>query len=383
MRVAIVGAGPIGLEAALAATESGMHATVYERADRPGGHVRRWGHVSLFTPWDWAVSPRMRCALGERSPAGPGLPTGAELASELLDPLAARLDVRTGVEVVGVARRGLLKHEQIASDERANRPFRLHLRTGDREEFAEADVVIDASGVYGNPNRLGDGGIDALGESRLEHRIARTLLPVQALAGRTVLLTGAGHSAQTLARDLAVLARNAPGTRVIWATRSPAPDWGAVPHDPLPARAALAAAAAELAAGASDAVELRRGRVVEALRERDGRVAVTLRNGVAEEVVVDDVVALNGAAPDASLYRQLQIHECYATLGPMKLAATLTGDDCLAQPAAGAESLANPEPDFFILGAKSYGRNGQFLMRTGYEQVEAVLGALGHRPSAR
>ena len=43
----------------------------------------------------------------------------------------------------------------------------------------------------------------------------------------------------------------------------------------------------------------------------------------------------------------------------------------------GAETLANPEPGFFVLGAKSYGRNPTFLMRVGWEQVEEVFGLLG------
>ena len=33
-------------------------------------------------------------------------------------------------------------------------------------------------------------------------------------------------------------------------------------------------------------------------------------------------------------------------------------------------------PNFFILGAKSYGRNSQFLMRIGWAQVDDVLGLL-------
>jgi hypothetical protein len=39
--------------------------------------------------------------------------------------------------------------------------------------------------------------------------------------------------------------------------------------------------------------------------------------------------------------------------------------------------LRNPEPNFFLLGAKSYGRNSQFLMRTGYDQVNEVATAYG------
>ena len=48
--------------------------------------------------------------------------------------------------------------------------------------------MIDATGTYGNPNRLGDGGIEALGERALEDRITRTLEPLEGLAGSTVLL---------------------------------------------------------------------------------------------------------------------------------------------------------------------------------------------------
>src|SRR3954447_15459909 len=54
-RVAILGAGPVGLEAALAVAERGWAFTVYEGASRPGGNVREWGHVRLFTPWDMNV----------------------------------------------------------------------------------------------------------------------------------------------------------------------------------------------------------------------------------------------------------------------------------------------------------------------------------------
>jgi len=103
---------------------------------------------------------------------------------------------------------------------------------------------------------------------------------------------------------------------------------------------------------------------------------VTLRNGDAEDVEVDRVLALNGGVGDHALYRQLQVHECYATSGPMNLAAALLGEaggDCLAAGSHGPETLRNPEPGFFILGAKSYGRNSQFLLRIGWQQVDDVF----------
>ena len=208
MEVAILGAGPIGLEAALAAVEHGHTATVYERAPTVGGHVRRWGHVRLFTPWSMNVSERARAELGDLAPEGEELPTGEELVAELLEPLAASTalagSVRTSANVLAVGREGLLKHEEIAALERAGRRFRLLIADGSGAERSEfADVVIDATGTYGNPNRLGDGGIEAPGERALEDRITRTLEPLEGLAGSTVLLTGAGHSAQTAVVELA------------------------------------------------------------------------------------------------------------------------------------------------------------------------------------
>ncbi len=388
--VAILGAGPIGLEAALAAAARGDDFTVFEAAPHVGGNVRRWGHVRTFTPWSMNVSPRMRAALPDAPDGEATLPTGAQLAAELLEPVAAlaqlRGRIRLGTRVLAVGREGLLKHEAIGDGRRAARPFRLLIgRPDGGEEIVHADVVIDATGTYANPNRLGDGGIDAVNERAFDARIERFTPDLDdpatagAWAGRTILLTGAGHSAQTAAAQLAELARAAPATRVVWAVRDPAPDWGAIDADPLPERAALAATAAGLQAGASAAVIVRPGSVTEALHARGGRIGVTLRNGGGGEIAVDRILALNGGVGDHVLYRQLQVHECYATTGPMNLAAALLGEagaDCLTLGAHGPETLRTPEPGFFILGAKSYGRMSRFLLQAGWRQVDDVFGTL-------
>ncbi|MCI0460698.1 MAG: hypothetical protein L0Z62_27420, partial [Gemmataceae bacterium] len=47
--------------------------------------------------------------------------------------------------------------------------------------------------------------------------------------------------------------------------------------------------------------------------------------------------------------------------------------DCLQQTGHGPDALLSPEPNFFILGAKSYGRNSHFLLRVGFEQVRDVF----------
>jgi hypothetical protein len=101
---------------------------------------------------------------------------------------------------------------------------------------------------------------------------------------------------------------------------------------------------------------------------------------------VERVIANVGYTPDTALYRELQVHECYASLGPMNVAAALlkhAGSDCLAIPAQGAAVLCNPEPNFFILGAKSYGRTSSFLLQTGFEQVRVVFKHLTSDPELR
>jgi hypothetical protein len=82
-----------------------------------------------------------------------------------------------------------------------------------------------------------------------------------------------------------------------------------------------------------------------------------------------------GYSPDATLHRELQIQECPTTLGPIGTATALAkqGGDGLAAAPLGPAALRTPEPNFFVLGAKSYGRNGQFLLRSGFEQVQEVF----------
>ncbi|WP_219418773.1 hypothetical protein [Pseudonocardia nigra] len=100
-------------------------------------------------------------------------------------------------------------------------------------------------------------------------------------------------------------------------------------------------------------------------------------------LTADHLLSLTAYVGDAALYRQLQVHECYATAAPMNLSATLldtAGRDCLAQPTVGVDALRTPEPRFFVLGAKSYGRLSTFLLCVGYEQVDQVLHS--HTPSS-
>ena len=399
-RIAILGAGPIGLEAALAAAEAALPFTIYEAAEEPAGHVADWAHVRLFTPWSLSVSPRQRrhlAALGAEPPADGGCPTGAELRERVLLPLAESPAIAPHLRLGSRVRRrrprrGCSSTRRSPPPRAPATPSACSSRERGEERIESAEVVLDCTGTWSSPNTLGDGGIPAPGEERLADRVIRRIPDLareaEEWAGRTVLLVGAGHSAQTAARDFADFARQAPGTRVLWALRSERPTFGARVDDPLPERARLAAAAADLAGGASPAVWAYRGVAVDRLAEQDGKVKVTLRRVVGEpqEVIVDRVLSLTGAVGDHRLYRQLQVHECYATCGPMQLSAALfaaggASGDCMKQTTHGVETLKSPEPRFFLLGQKSYGRNNSFLLRVGWEQVAEVMGELQTVPA--
>jgi thioredoxin reductase len=394
--VAILGAGPIGLDAALAFLDNDWSVTVYESAASVAANVAAWSHIRLFTPWSMNASTRMLAHLSAAGVAPPGpanyCPTGGEFAQQLLRRLAELPElapaIRSRTRVLAVAREGLLKHEEIGSPQRGSRPFRLLVSgpdDGDRTEHA--DLLLDCTGSYGHANVLGDGGIPAPGELRVADRIIRRLPDLtrdgDEWGGRRLLLVGAGKSAQTAARDLAELVAMWPGTRVMWVVRAADPDWGEVPDDPLPQRQELVKMSQRLHSGSVPGVQVRTGVVVDALRETDDGVVVALRSitGGVEEIAVDHIIALTGYLGDTSLYRQLQVHECYATAAPMNLSAALlaaAGDgpaDCLAQASHGMDVLRVPEPNFFVLGMKSYGRNSNFLLRVGYEQVDEVARA--------
>ena len=391
--LAIVGAGPIGLECAFAALDAGFDVHVFERGE-VGSHPLAWGHVRMFTPWRMNVGPASLQHLargGGAPPSGNECPTGQDLVERYLQPLAVLPElgdrVHTHTQVVAVGRRDLIKGDANTGGRRRESPFRLLVRdAGGRENYLHAFAVIDASGVYGQPGWAGDGGIPARNETYLRPQMAYHVEDVLGVrraryASKRTLVLGGGASAITVVSDLAQLAADVPGTSAVWVTRCGAGDVGRpVADDPLAGRRALLARGRELASGADPAVTHVGGAMVEAFEFNSAthRYRVTLRIGDQPRVEeVDQVIVNTGFGPDASIYRELQVHECYSTLGPMKLAAALDGStDCLTAPVLGAEVLQNPEPDFYILGHKSYGRSSHFLLETGYRQVADVIARL-------
>jgi hypothetical protein len=384
-KLAVIGAGPIGIEAAALAVRLGWQVSVYEAA-LPGSSIERWQHVRLFSSWALNQSPWGReilaCSLNEDD-----YPTGREYLDHYLLPLAQTLGevVKTHTRVFGITRRDALKGDFIGARDAKSGPFLLHIAGPAGESYVEADVIFDTTGVYENPAKLGTSGLRAIGEDSADDRIERYIPDAMGndeatYAGKSVLLLGAGHSAVTSLKLLSDLHEKNPKTRIFWAFRGNQAPYQVIENDSLPQRKSLGEFGNTAASGEIAGVTPLPETTVDRIQNEGDGLIVTLRRGaVKESLHVDRIVANVGYQPDLSLNRELQVHQCYASEGPMKLAASLlasAGGDCLAQAAVGVDLLKNPEPNYFVMGAKSYGRNSSFLLRLGIEQIQEILGFL-------
>lgn len=385
-RTVIIGAGPMGFETALRALDRGFEVTMLE-AGRIGENMRQWQHVRFFSPFVMNISPRVRQALaGNALPADDAILTGGEFIESVLEPMARlpQLEgkIHCGQRVVSIARAGLGKMGLPNHPLRTERPFRILSEDAEgREKIWETDIVFDASGVYGQPNWAGAAGMPAPGERRHNERIVRHLRDFDGsefkhYAGKRVLLIGHGHSAAHAIMALNNISQQAPATQVVWAVRTdrtkPILE---VPDDPLPERAKIAGAANEIAQKPAPNIRVLRRASLEALLDANSCLKAKLkvwRN--IEDVEIDEMIALTGYRPNLDMLRELTAEFSGISEGVNGLYRALTNiTDCLAKIEVKPQALQTGEPNFFVVGMKSYGRNAGFLLQSGVDQVEAIF----------
>lgn len=378
--VVVIGAGPQGLAAAAHLVERGIEAVVVESGDGPAAAVSQWGHVRLFSAWPELIDTASRRLLepeGWVAPAS-GYPTGAEWVRGYLAPLAEALGdrVRYSTTVTGVSRRG---RDKVVDDGRHAQPFALHTVHGDGSEGRLlARAVIDASGTWSGPGPAGGDGFPAIGEAAVSDRVSyRIPDDVTDLDGSHVVVVGAGHSATHTVLRLSELVRTSPETKVTWLLRrgSATNVFGGGAGDDLVERAALGSRARKVIE--AGVVEVVTGFRVAEFRRQGDAITVVAEDG-REVASVGKVFALTGFRPDVDMLRELRIDLDPALEAAAGIAAGIDPNihSCGSVGATGAEQLAQPEPDFFIVGAKSYGRAPTFLALTGYEQVRSVTARL-------
>lgn len=388
--VAVLGAGPVGLAAAAHLIEHGLKPLIFEADRTVAASFRDFSHVKLFSPWRYNVDGACRTMLAARGwdmPDADAVPTAGEVLRRYLEPLAALPEIadslRLGSRVVAVARRG---YDKVKSEGRARSPYVIRVQEGAGVREYLAGAVIDATGNWSQPNPLGANGLPAVGEAQLAHRIRYGMPDIAGelrsrYLGKTTLVVGAGHSAVGSLVALAELSADDPDTTIHWALRggSPAKAFGGGEADQLPARGALGVRLKELV-GQGRLLVHTQFRIRE-LVEENGAITVIPegRSGGAAPIRgVDEIVCATGSRPDLDMLRELRIRtdawlESTEALAPL---IDPNQHSCGTVRPHGHRELAHPEPGFYVVGAKSYGRAPTFLLATGYEQVRSVAAAL-------
>src|SRR5690606_5774444 len=376
--VVVIGAGPVGLAAAAHLAERGLDFLVLEAGAQAGASIAQWGHVRVFSPWKYdidAAARRLLEANGWIAPDPEWLPTGAELVGDYLAPLAKALGprVRFHAKVTAISRLG---YDRVRTNGREHTPFLIRLDSG---EEVLARAVIDASGTWATPNVLGAGGLPAHGEDQIdvEHALPDVLgADRRHYEGKHTLVVGAGHSAATTLLALAQL----DDTEITWATRAAAAAraHGGGDADALPARGALGTRLRALVT--SGRITLLTGFFTHAVEKAGDRMRVISRDpsGSEQDIIVDRIVGATGFRPDHSIAAELRL-DLDPILGSTRALAPLIDPNqhsCGTVPPHGADELAHPEPGYYAIGVKSYGRAPTFLLATGYEQARSVAAAL-------
>jgi thioredoxin reductase len=363
LKIAVIGAGPIGLEAALYARANGFSVAIYDRG-AIAENIRRWGHVRLFTPFGLNItSLGLKTILQEKPnrtlPAETDIVTGREFRDAYLVPLGESeqllesLNLEQTVLHIGRANSG-----KKSEPDNLRRQFRLLVRdVKGQERLDVADVVLDCTGTYGKPNWLGDGNIPAVGEIAARQQIASGLEDILGerrgyYAGRSVALIGDGYTAASTMCGLADLAEEHPSTWVFWLSRGPrGQPLPRFPNDPFRERDRLAAKANSLATRCDGNLEFHPQTVLDEVAshgaDRGFRIAGR-SNGKTVSWEVERVIANVGYRIDRSICAVLRVDEP-------------------------SGSIETREPGYFIVGAKSWGHDTGFLLRDGFEQIKKLF----------
>ncbi|AUH43394.1 NAD(P)-binding domain-containing protein [Streptomyces sp. CMB-StM0423] len=389
--VAVIGAGPVGLAAAAHLAERDVPFVVVEAGDAPATAVRAWSHIQLFSPWEYNADPaarRLLTAAGWEQPDASALPTGGDLVKQYLQPLAElpalAPHIRYGAAVTAISRQGI---DRVRTTGRETAPFVLRLAGG---EEVLARAVIDASGTWRQPNHVGANGLPAHGEPDAAAWISHGLPDVFGTdraqhAGRHTVVVGAGHSAANTLLALAELADAEPGTTITWAIRAadPAASFGGGSDDELPARGAIGSGLKMLVdTGRVTLAPGFRTHTIRRLGDDPAQDQVELvsrdADGNEQNLPADRIVAATGFRPDHRITDELRLDLDPIMSAPRALAPLIDPNQhsCGTVTPHGYRELTHPEPGYYAVGMKSYGRAPTFLMLTGYEQVRSIAAAL-------
>lgn len=379
--VAILGAGPIGLAAAAHLQTYNVPFILLEKGD-VAANVATWEHVRLFSPWEYNVDNAARKLLEEAGwtmPDPQAIPTGAALRHDYLMPLSEQFKGRlyTNEEVIAITK---LDADKMKSANREAKPFLIFTKNNQATKTYKASAIIDATGTWGHANPAASHGVFLPSERKLSEKITYQIpnVVVQSMryANKKVAVIGSGHSAINSLLQLVKLKENYPQTEITWILRKNQVEeaLGGGVDDELAARGELGLKIKEILSNGS--IQVKTPFYVQTILEKEEGVVL---KGTEQKIgPFDELIVNTGNRPDFSFHEELRY-----TTDPVTEAVSALADlidpnhhSCGSVPAHGEKELRQPEPNFYIVGSKSYGRAPTFLMATGYEQVRSIAASI-------
>lgn len=386
--IAVIGAGPIGLSAAVNLLDAGLTPIVFESGDCAGSNIANWAHVRMFSPWAYNMDPTAISLLKETGWTEPALtdfPTGRELLDRYVLPLASHEKIaphlHLNTRVDNISRQ---YHDVLRNDGREDAAFVVRVSNADGERDILVRAIIDASGTYQTPNWLGAHGIPAIGELAASSSISYGVPNIlgarrEQFAGKTVLVIGGGHSAYNALQDLVKLSEQAQDTRILWGIRQATVDniVRSPKNDELQERRRLEVHIQTLLEEGK--IEVFTHIAIEKIQRDNGKLVVHSHSKALPPV--DEIIAATGFRPNLALLSELRIAIDPATQSPVNLGPLIDPNlhTCGSVPEHGVAELSHPESGLYVVGIKSYGRAPTFLLKTGYKQVKSVTSLLANQ----
>ncbi|MFK9116008.1 FAD-dependent oxidoreductase [Peribacillus frigoritolerans] len=386
--VAIIGGGPVGLAAAAHLLKKGEKFIVLEAGDSVGSSMLEWGHVRMFSPWQYNIDKAAKELLdktGWTSPNENALPTGRELVEEYLLPLSNLPEIKEQImlqaKVVGVAKKA---HDKLKTGKRDTVPFQLYVEVSGNTAVIEAKAVIDSSGTWTNPNPILSNGIWTNAEKQLHNQIHYGIPNVEQLENRyqnkTTVVIGSGHSAINALLDLATLQQKFTDTKIYWVLRKKQIHevYGGQENDGLAARGELGIRIQQLVE--SGRIHILTPFHINGVYPTNGQITLVGELDGEEFILgdIDEIVVSTGFRPDTSFLNEVRINLDSSVESIEALAPLIDPNihSCGTVRPHGEQELRHPEKNLYIVGMKSYGRAPTFLLATGYEQVRSVVAYL-------
>lgn len=244
-----ISARPVRLAAAAHLAKSGEKFLVLESGTHVGNHILQWGHVRLFSPWQYNVDKVARELLeksGWNAPSPDELPTGKELVEDYLEKIASLPEIQPHIllnsKVLSISKKGL---DKMKSANRENVPFILYVDQNGITERIEAKAVIDATGTWGQPNPINADDVWIKEELSLQSNIYYGIPDIngkdrEQYLGKRVAVIGGGHSAINTILELSQL-NESNSNEIVWILRKNKIEevYGGAENDALQARGKL------------------------------------------------------------------------------------------------------------------------------------------------